>query len=354
MPNKKQERSHPGPDSLKLESLKTVLDIVGIVDGRGQLFSRVVGRKMGNSSGIPKDVIEDVLISMQDAEGRKETEDWKRQIDNARRIFTDLSKVHGLAGDRQGYAFFHKDSGSQAGAEIKHDPAYRTLLALTLSFLHMEGHASLDFLTQWMYLKHPLSHAVFLSYAMRAGLVIKFLYDNRKEKPVEVPAFLPQRIVFRDNHWLLLGWECQNARYNQFMLHSIQDMEPAKSASGECRYEKSVEDVDLEKFYRYSFGHAVLEGVPSYDVTIYVPANLRAAIQKRRSQGTWHERDNGWHWKVTAFDLDEIFTYIFRWQGNLRILSPAEVVFKFQERCQRLLEQHAEPQPPHRDGSAQS
>ncbi|MCB1190970.1 MAG: hypothetical protein H7A23_18835 [Leptospiraceae bacterium] len=42
-------------------------------------------------------------------------------------------------------------------------------------------------------------------------------------------------------------------------------------------------------------------------------------------------------WKVYSYNENEVFDYVFRWDGLLKIVSPPKIVEKFQKKLKKFL-----------------
>jgi len=320
-------------EQIKFEKMEVILQILGFIEAKGALFHK-------DNASLTREKIEDLLVSIghpfkKKKNGNLEISDSRRQINNARSIFNRLSKNFIIDGDRSGTSFKNRRTGSSDLTGLKEDNAYQTLLVFYLSTLLYKGSIYLDILSQFLELERPLDFLTSIQFYIQKKLPISFDYrSDRNNKNLNVDTFVPVKIYFKDNHWFLVGWDFKVKNWNQYLLHSIKNLRPS---SKEIDLTK-IKEFDIAEYRKYAFGSAVLNKPHKYKIEIEVPASHFNAVRKRRKEGTWDKTAEPYIWSVETFDVNEVFDYIFRWNGILKIKSPEKIKKQFQAKLRSFLE----------------
>lgn len=327
------------PEKLTLKSLLIELQALGIIESRGMQYKKTASIK--ERAGITTEEINEILSMIMPVlqPDFAPTEDFTRQIKNTKPVFNQSSSAFSIDTDnkRAGYMFRRNRDGAGRPEDLKFDRAYETFFTLTLALMHLDHSADLDIFTQFRALDFPLASLLFLQYCIHAGKFISFDYQNRSDKPERIKSLVPVRIVLRNGHWILIGRDTQKHAWIQYMVHSIRNL----LGGEECA--DPIPNLDVQQYFGDIWGHAMLLGTEGPTVVqIQVPANLKDRVQKRRSEGSWAKGDSADHliWEVPVFDLDDLLSYIFRWNGHLKILGPQEAILRFKQMLQSHLEQY--------------
>jgi hypothetical protein len=320
-------------EQIKFENIEIILQILGFIEAKGVLFKN-------DHPKITREKIEDLLIEIGHPvkltkEGESGIPDRRRQILNAQKLFNQLSKSFLIGGDRQGTHFKNRRTGSTNQIGLKEDNAYKTLVVIYLSILLYQGTIDLDFLSQFLELEHPIDFLTSIQYYIKKKIPIAFDYrSDRNNRDSKIDPFVPVKIYFKDNHWFVVGWDLQYNSWNQYLLHSIKNLNPSSKDVDIT----NVKEFNLADYRKYAFGSAVLNERPIYKIEIEVPIALYNAVRKRRKEGTWDKTSVPVIWTVETYDINEVFDYIFRWNGLLKIKSPEEIKQAFQEKLKLFLE----------------
>ncbi|MBP6739156.1 MAG: WYL domain-containing protein [Leptospiraceae bacterium] len=329
MNNKTVERL----EQIKFEKMEVILQILGFIESKGTLFQK-------DSSNLTREKIEDLLLTIghpvkKKKNGEEEIPDTRRQINNAQNLFNRLSKTFLIEGDRSGTHFKNLRTGSTDLKGLKEDNAYQTLLVFYLSILLYKGSIYLDILSQFLELERPLDFLTSIQYYIQKKLPISFDYrSDRNNENLKVNPFVPVKIYFKDNHWFLVGWDFKSKNWNQYLFHSIKKLSPSSKRIDISK----IKPFNIAEYRKYVFGSAVLNERPLHKIEIEVPASHYNAVHKRRKEGTWNKTSEPYLWTVETYDINEVFDYIFRWNGILKIKSPKEIKQQFQAKLRSFLE----------------
>jgi hypothetical protein len=310
-------------EKLKFEQIEIILRILGLVETKGKLFNP-------KSNFITYEKIDELLETFYEFKEQNKS----RQIKNAFQIFNRLSKDFQVKGNRKGTSFISKNNSNK---NLKSDKAYISLFVIYLGLLFYKEILHLDFFSQIMELEFPLDFLSTIQYAVEEKIPISFPYrSDRNNKNIFVEKFIPVKIYFKESHWYLVGWESRNQFWNQYLLHSIRNISILDKSLASLPKEK----FDLNEFRKNSFGATVLGNVPVSVIEIEVPEEHQVAVRKRRKEGTWENKGNKFIWKVNTYDPNEVFDYVIRWNGILKIVSPIDIKKKFKEKLKKLIQVH--------------
>ncbi len=311
-------------EQIKFDQIEGILQILGLIETKGILFQR-------DNSNITQKTIEDFLEKLGSPDGK----DNRRQIKNAQNIFNRLSKDFLIDGDRSGTNYKNRKTSEIAKKGLKEDKAYQTLVVIYLSLLLYQDSIHLDFLAQFLELENPIDFLTSIQYAIKNKHSISFEYrSDRNNRNSKIDPFLPVKIYFKDNHWFVVGWDEQYKSWNQYLIHSIKNLSLSTIKIGKDK----VKSFDFKTFRKNSFGTAILNNVPVTQIDIEVPSSFYNAVSKRRKEGKWNKTSEPYIWTVETYDKNEIFDYIFRWNGLLKIKSPNEMKQAFQEKLKKFLD----------------
>jgi|JI10StandDraft_1071094.scaffolds.fasta_scaffold87922_1 hypothetical protein len=319
---------------ISISYIKEILDILGIIETSGHYYLK----ENNNEGYITSEKISDILLNIQNFESK---EDWSRTIKTAKRIFNSTCKFSEIEGSKKG-TYINVIQEKKSKNELTKDPGYQTFLILALAIFHLEGTANLDFLNQITNQKYPLALLLFFHHAISRKMIISFQYkSDRSEHTTDVQKYVPIKINFRDGHWLIIGWDMNENKWKQYLIHSLLDVKIYYNSiqENDPQYFKELPDFDIIAFYSNSFGIAVLDEIEPIEIIIQVPSNKEASVRKRRKEGKWENNGNYSHWIIRSNIPDEVMDYVFKWNGILKIISPQEVVNKFQERLKFFLNQ---------------
>lgn len=311
-------------EQIKFDQIEGILQILGLIETRGILFQK-------DNPNITQRTIEDFLEKLGSPDGK----DNRRQIKNAQNIFNRLSKDFLIDGDRSGTNYKNRKTGEIATKGLREDKAYQTLVVIYLSLLLYQDSLHLDFLAQFLELEHPLDFLTSIQYAIKNKHSISFEYrSDRNNRNSTIDPFLPVKIYFKDNHWFVIGWDEHYKSWNQYLIHSIKNL----SLSSIKIEKEKTKKFDFKSFRKNSFGTAILNNVPVTQIDIEVPSSIYNAVFKRRKEGKWNKTSEPYIWTVETYDKNEIFDYIFRWNGLLKIKSPKEMKQAFQDKLKKFLD----------------
>jgi predicted DNA-binding transcriptional regulator YafY len=171
-------------------------------------------------------------------------------------------------------------------------------------------------------------------------MIISFQYkSDRTELITDIQKYVPVKINFRDGHWLIIGWDMNENKWKQYLIHSLLDVKICYNSiqENDPLYFKELPDFDIAAFYSNSYGIAVLDDIEPVEIIIQVPSDKVLSVRKRRKEGIWENKGIYTHWIIRSINPDEVMDYVFKWNGILKIISPQEVVNKFQERLKIFL-----------------
>ncbi|HMV45730.1 MAG TPA: WYL domain-containing protein [Leptospiraceae bacterium] len=321
-------------EQIKFEQMETIFQIIGMIESKSALLEK-------SSKPMTREKMEEYLNQIEGTPKikRKNKEDSypdkRRQIANVRKIFNRLSNKFHIEGNRLGTSFINLRTGSNNQKGLKEDNAYQTLLVIYLSLLLYKGTIHLDFLYQFLELEFPFDFLTSFQYSIHKKINISFHYrSDRNNHDFIVDPFLPVKIYFKDNHWFLVGWDLKYNSWNQYLIHSIKKL----TLSSKKLDLSKIPNFDFIEYRKSAFAGGVLNNSPIHTVEIEVPLDLYEAVRKRRREGNWEKKENFYIWKLQTYDLNEIFDYIFRWNGRLKIKSPDSVKKEFQTKIRSFLE----------------
>lgn len=319
------------PEKHTLRVLYEMLDILGIIDSEGKYY-----QNLNNNKKLTQQKIEDILFDIQKTEDAK---DRSRLIKDSKKLFNDISKYYRIFGSRAGTKIQKKEKLKNAPDKTK-DPGYESILILLLGLLKFKENLHIDFLTQLQSQKDPLGMICFINYAIQEKASVELIYKSDRSGEIShLTGFVPVKFNYRHEHWFLIGWLEKEKIWLQYLFHSIQDIKMEYESGGDDKkINRKIPEFNIEKFYEKSFGQAVLSEKEAVQIHIKVPKEKKAAIERRRKEGSWHEKEDYYIWKVYTYNENEVFEYIFRWNGILKIESPKEVKERFQEKIKNFIE----------------
>lgn len=242
-----RNRNSAAPELMKLslESVRNALLVLGLIESQGPIPGQGSGDGQGLTPGYDERAykeksggpsiratgIADIQSAMDGLILYRsgETRDWRRQIQNARRIFRILFPEFSLEGDRSGYRIASRTGRDNARTcavqpELRQNASYSDLLILLLAILQLEGDVELDFLEQLLHPPAPMALIVNLTFAIRNSSVCRFLYTNRDKVKASVEDFVPSKVLFRRGRWMVTGYRLSGMKAILFMLHSMENL----------------------------------------------------------------------------------------------------------------------------------
>ena len=314
------------PEDLSINKLFEVIEILGLFESSGKYFRT----KSKVSDSISSLEIENILFELYE----KDT-DWDRRIKTAKKIYNSKAKFSKVEGNKKG-SFINIAKGK----ELKEEPIYHALFIIGLSSLVLNNSLNLDFLNQFFQQEFPLSFLLFLYHSIKNKTILTLSYKSDRVETISyIKKVVPVKITYRDGHWILIGFSVDNNYFVQYMIHSIKSCNyyELDKDNQPTTYKKQI-SFNIKEFYQNSFGLSVLRDKDVYTIDILVPFEDKHKIQKRRSEGEWIKNTDNYIWKVKTQDPNEVFDYIFRWNGKLKILSPESMKQLFQNKIRNFLE----------------
>lgn len=320
------------PDELKLKHLEEAIAVIGIFESKGKYFP-----EFGKKGNITNERVEDILTYLQD---RKQKENLKephqRRIRTAKNIFNTYSENFRLEGNKSGTHFVFKKEGKSI--PLKRDAAYQSLAIIYLGLMAYRKTVDMDVLHQLFQQDFPLDLLTLISYAIHSKYCLDFSYKNRGVKTFQINEFVPVKLSFKDSHWFLIGWEARLSKWNSYLIHSILNLKLTSDIG--TRHKCKVPPFDMKKFREKSFSASALHNETAIEIRISVPSHLKLAIQKRRDEGIWETNGEHWIWKVYTSSITDLLDYVFKWSGDLKILSPESVRQEFKLKLNRVLKDY--------------
>lgn len=308
-------------DGLSLKSLKKAFSALGFIEFHG--YSEENRSKISRN-----DVM--AFIDQLWLDSGHDSQDHRRQISNMKEVFEEFFLSHTLQGDRSGYKILANSDGSEWPESFKTEPGYAVLCMALIALLEKEQFLHIDMLDQLFFQNAPVGFLTEACLAIRNNHPVSFSYTNRSKQHAKIENLVPVKIAFRRGHWTLIGAN-EAGTVIQYMIHSIENL----TVNTEVR--RPVSEFNTNDFFADSFEHAVLENHPVHSIEILVPEELVNAVQKRRTEGSWKLIANDWLWTVHTFDPNEVFAYLTRWQGALKLKGPAEIIEQYREYLQKNL-----------------
>lgn len=319
-------------EQIKFENMEIILQVLGFIESKGGLFQKKNFKMTRENMDELLDILEP--ISKKGKKNLSEISNKRRQMANALSLFNRLSNSFLIEGDKSGTHFKNRRSGSTDQIGLREDNAYQAFLVLYLSILLYKGSIYLDILAQFLELDHPIDFLTSIQYFITKKLPVSFSYQSdRNNRTLKVDGFVPIKIYFKDNHWFLVGWDVQYKNWNQYLLHSIKEINPSSK-----KVDMTGKEFSLSEFRTNAFGSAVLNKTKKHTIHISVPASRYNAVRKRRKEGTWDKSSDPYTWSVETFDVNEVSDYIFRWNGILKIKSPESIKKQFQTKLRSFLD----------------
>jgi hypothetical protein len=322
----KKNKYKSNPNEISLNHLKEILDVLALIESKGKYFKT----DSEDNEHISMKQVEDILSNLYESKA-----DWGRTIKTAKAVYNAHSKFSKLQGNKKGSHFnVVKDY------ILKDDPAYKALFIVGLASLVLDKSLNIDFLNQFFQQETPLSFLMLLRYSIYKKAILSMEYQSdRYSEPSQILQFVPLTINYRDGHWILVCFTLERKLLVQYLIHNIISIKFFKinHLSLPVTYDKPI-IFDIKDFYKNSFGLSVLQDREIHTIEIFVPKEFKPKIQKRRREGEWISFKNDYIWKVNTQDLNEVFDYIFRWNGVIKIHAPNFVKKIFQEKLKKFLE----------------
>lgn len=313
-------------ERLTLENLEGVIQILGLIDSKGYFLK-------GNQIET-KIIYDDIQRILDLIEQDSKTKDSTRRIQTAREIFNHASDRIKIGGSKSG-TDFKCNQTNISSTQLKKEKIYQLFLTLYLALLSYKNIVQIDFLSQLIESEYPIDLLTCLTFAIKNSYPVRFQYEsNRKKETLNIVNFIPVTIYHKDGHWLLVGWDDGAKSWNQYLIHSIQklnfnDINSLKKSQ--------IPKFNYNEFRKNSFGIAVMNRQKHYEIEIEVSSEEMKAVKKRRSEGTWKKNGQNWIWTIKTFDPSEVFDYVFKWNGLLKIIGPKDMVAKFREKVMKFL-----------------
>lgn len=322
----KKNKYKSNPNEISLNNLKEILDVLALIESKGKYFKR----DSEDNEHISMKQVEDILSYLYNSKS-----DWGRTTKTAKAVFNAHSRFSKLQGNKKGSHFnVVKD------CILKEDPVYRALFIVGLASLVLDKSLNIDFLNQFFQQETPLSFLMLLRYSISKKAILSMEYrSDRTQEPSLISQFVPLTINYRDGHWIMVCYTLERQLFVQYLIHNVISIKFFKfnELSLPVTYDKPIK-FDLKKFYENSFGLSVLQDREIHEIEIFVPEEFKSKIQKRRKEGEWISLKNDFIWKLKTQDLNEVFDYIFRWNGTIKIYSPDSVKKIFQEKLKKFIE----------------
>jgi hypothetical protein len=322
---RKNSSSTNNPKNLNIEKLFQVLEILGIYDCKGSFYHK-------KDSPLTVEHLKN-LLSLIYPEKSDENEPFTRSIKNAKTIIKEFSKDLQLTKDKGLTLKNHPKSNLQKNQ----NSIYQTFLILLLGIGKFYNTINLEIINQLLNLENPLGLIAFLSIAIKQKILIKFAYQSGRKKEITLQDhILPLCLNFRDGHWVVICLDEKKKIVIQYLLHSISELN-SEIENNDLQFSKSKFKFDINEYYKDSFGLSVFVDAKPIVVKLKVDSDIVKSVQKRRKEGSWETSDDHSIWTVSTYSEDEIFDYIFRWNGKIQILSPESTINKFKEKLKLFL-----------------
>lgn len=302
------------------------LKVIGLLESEAKYFyPEKNGKKQYTSSNEMMDILNTFHNGLT-------KDDWSRTIRNAKQIVNESHDRIKVKGSRAG-SFFSINNCSKASAtEVKQSLIYRLLTMLTLSVINLKGNLDWDLLSQLYIQDEPIAFLTFLDTCIENKMIVNFDYrKDRENRDITIHEFVPVQLYARDGHWVVIGWEIENKCFNQYLFHSIRNLQAKKGSYNEYYYYPEVPDFSIQQFYKNSFSLANFPKKEPYEIHISVPFENYVALRKRKKGmvGQWTQRENSYLWTVKTYDKMEVFSYVVNWNGILRIVGPEDIKKEF-------------------------
>lgn len=318
---------------IRLRSLDDILQVLGIIESNGLFFKPDHANKQGKM--ISAYQLADILFHFT-GDSEPEKMDWGRTIRNAKNMYNKWDKDFQIQGDRRGSYFVKKKNLEFSPTDLKQSSVYKLFLIFTLAFSTLHGNLHWDVLHQLLTQRFPLALMSFLNLAIEHRFIIKIDYKKDRTQSFLTYEAVPAKIVCKEGHWFLVIYEIKTKKWIQLLIHSIKAITPILDSIKQIRTCPEMPEFNLTRFYRNTFQIAKLDGIEPVEFTIKVPDENKDAIQRRRKEGKWEKAKDHWLWKVSTFDIDEIFSYVFRWNGVLEIQEPTEMRKLFSQKLLKM------------------
>jgi len=324
------------PD-IRFSSLGDILQILGIIESNGCYFLLEQANRQGQM--VSSNQLADVLFHFSN-ERELEKTDWGRTIRNAKNIYNLWDKDFQILGDKRGSYFVKKKNLEISPPDLKTSQVYRLFLIFSLAFATLDGNLNWDVLHQLLNQRFPLALITFLNTAIKYKFILEIHYKQDRTGKKQTFEAVPIKIVCKDSHWLLVIYDLKQKTWIHLLMHSILEIFPKLDNIRQIRTSPNLPDFNVEKFYSNTFSIAKLEGQQPIEFVIRVPNENKEAIQKRRKEGKWENKSDYWLWKVHTYDPDEVFSYVFRWNGILKILEPKVMIEEYKKKLKQQLKQY--------------
>ena len=276
------------PEELSISRLFEVLEILALIESSGKYYT-----KQNTANFISSLEIENILSRLYENEA-----DWKRRIKTAKKIYNSNAKYSKIDGSRKGSSFnFTKDK------TLKDEPIYRALFIIALSGLVLNNFLNLDFLNQFFQQEYPLSFLLFIQNSIKNKIILSFSYKSDRTKTVSlITKIVPVQLTFRDGHWILIVFNVEKEYFVQYLIHCIES----------CDFYKLDENSSPLSFKKP------------------IPFNIKEFYQNKST--------DYYIWTIKTQDPNEVFDYIFKWNGKIKILAPENIKKLFLTKLKNFLQ----------------
>jgi len=206
-------------ERLSVSCLAGVARLLAIIEGHGAPF-------VPERPRVHKELLDEVLVLCAQAGlGKGGTQDWKRQIDHARKMFNLIADDFMVSGDKTGYSLFRK--AAACGTDPRGDSGYRAALTFQIGLMAVQGRAQIDCIQTLCQLEKPMAAIVFLDYAITAGIRCRFQLQVPETAPAGVRGFIPTQLTLADGVWRVQGVFSDRAGPERgYALHSMHALRP--------------------------------------------------------------------------------------------------------------------------------
>ncbi|MCA9459875.1 MAG: WYL domain-containing protein [Nanoarchaeota archaeon] len=311
-------------ETLSLEGIYRVLEILGIYDSHGKYFQKEKAQITGE--GIKE------ILDLIHPEKLDKSEPYTRSIKNASKFIKEFNENLTIQKGKGLTLIEEKDKRNK-----NQDPLYQTLMILFLGLGRYYNSIHLEVFQQLLTLENPLGLITFLSTAIQKKIIIQFSYSSgRKEEIAFMKNMLPLRINFREGHWVLICRDEKSNRDIQFLLHSMTDIK-SEIRDNQIQFSEKDNLFQIENYYKNSFGLSVFIDEKPITINLRVENDIVNQVKKRRKEGEWKKGEDYTIWTVITYSEDEVFDYIFRWNGKIKILSPKSSKLNFEKKLRKFL-----------------
>lgn len=301
--------------NLKLSVIDEIIEVLAFIDGKGKM----------DLASLPASTNYKSITEFIKQGSNKNIKDFSRRIKTAIQFIKSYDKNISVKSSRNGLYFENLDK------DWKKKESYQTLCLLCLISMAYNQELNLEIFDQLNNFNSPLLNLILWKRAIKSKVPLSITYfSDRRQVLDEYNIFIPQKLYFKDGHWRVIGFDGMNFR--SVPIHSIEKIQYSNTPIN-----TPIPEFKWEEIKSGMFGPGFQWDREPTEIKIFVPQNIKKAIQKRKPIGKWKTTKDGYFWLVNTYYPEEVYDYVFRWKGLIKIIEPEHIVEEFKTICKKFL-----------------